>query len=344
MSRYYRIKGCIHIHFPMNLMEKGVEIISKSAEKAGVDFAILTSHIPEKNASRYEKILKFNNYYGKTLIISGQETNDLHKKNHLIITGEKKWHRKRRKIEDIVEKIDKDSLKIVAHPFGSHRLFFKRKNYKWTQWKVEFDCIEVWSLLFDWASLTSPFNLPYRYFTFPDNLRGPDEKTISKWDEISKKRKITGIAGLDIHKIPFFLEIFDIKKNFLYETTFKILRNHLFLEENLSGNSEQDIKKIFLCLKKGNLYFANDYLMNSDTFYFGEENGDFIMGDYGKLGSKIVIKIPAKGRITLIRNGKVIEEKEGDSLKYYINEKGNYRTVAYYNGKPWIFSNMIYFI
>ena len=343
MSRYYRVKGCIHIHFPLNLMEKEVEIISKSAEKAGVDFAILTSHVPERNAARYEKILKFNKYYGKTLIISEQETNDSHKRNHLIIAGEEKWYGKKENIEEIIKQLNKDSLKIVVHPFGSHRLFLKRKEYKWTQWKVEFDCIEVWSLLFDWASLTNPFNLPYRYFTFPDNLRGPDEKTISKWDEISRERKITGIAGLDIHKIPFFLEIFDIKKNFLYETAFKILRNHLFLEESLSGNSEQDIKKILLCLKKGNLYFANDYLMNSDTFYFGEENGDFIMGDYGKVGSRIVIKIPAKGRITLIRNGKVIEEKEGEFLKYYINEKGNYRTVVYYNGKPWIFSNMIYF-
>ncbi len=343
MSRFHIIKGCIHIHFPLNLMEKGIEIISKNAENAGLDFAILTSHVPEKNPSRYERILKFNNYFGKTLIISGQETNDINKKNHLIIAGEENWYRKREKIGEIIKNINKNSLTVVAHPFGSHRLFFKRKNYEWTEWEVKIDCIEVWSLLFDWASLTHPFNLPYRYFTFPDNLRGPDEKTISKWEEISKKRKITGIAGLDIHKIPFFLEIFDIKRNFLYETTFKILRNYLFLKENLSGNSEQDIKKIFLCLKKGNLYFANDYLRNSDTFYFGEENGDFIMGDYGKLGSKIVVKIPAKGRITLIKNGKVIKEKEGDFFTYYINEKGNYRTVAYYDGKPWIFSNMIYF-
>jgi len=344
MSRYYKIKGCIHIHFPLSLMEKGIEVISKSAENAGLDFTILTSHIPERDTARYEKILGFSKYYGKTLIISGQETNDINKKNHLIIAGEKKWYRKREKIEEIIEQVNKNSLTVVAHPFGSHRLFFRKKSYEWEKWETEFDCIEIWSLLFDWAFFTHPFNLPYRYFTFPDNLKGPDEKTISKWDEISKKRKITGIAGLDIHKLPFFLEVFDIKRNFLYETTFKILRNYLFLKENLSGDPEQDIKKIFQCLKKGNLYFANDYLKESDGFYFGEENGDFIMGDDGKLGSKVVIKTPAKGKITLIRNEEIIVEREGDFLEYYVNEKGNYRSVVYYDRKPWIFSNMIYFI
>ena len=343
MSRYYKIAGCIHIHFPIKFFEKGIKLVAENANRAGLDFAILTSHVPEKE-NKYKEILNFNSYYGKTLIISGQETNDIRKKNHLIIVGEKEWYRKKENIQEIIYKVkNKNAFTIVAHPFGEHRLSLKKKNYEWENWENEFDCVEVWSLLFDWATFTNPFNLPLRYFTFPDNLKGPDKKAVLMWDGISNKRKIPAIAGLDIHLLPPILRFFDIKKNFLYETTFKILRNHLFLKENLSGNSLDDVKRIFECLKRGNLYFSNDYLKNSDGFYFGEENGDFLMGDEGQFGKKIIIETPFKGEIKLIKNGKVIVRKNDKFLEYFVEEKGNYRVEVYFNNKPWIFSNFLYF-
>lgn len=344
MSSYYRVKGCIHIHFPISLMERGIELISESANKAGIDFAIVTSHIPEKNLEKYEKILDLSGYYKNVLIISGQETNDKNKKNHLIIAGEKKWYKKKERIEDTIEELkDKNVISIVAHPYGSHRLFFKKKNYHWENWENRFDCVEVWSLLFDWASTTSPFNLPLRYFSFPGNLKGPDRKALVMWDKISRNRKITAIAGLDIHMLPSFLKFFDVKKNFLYTRTFSILRNHLFLKEKLSGNFDEDKDKIFKALKRGNLYFANDFLKDSNGFYFGEVNGAFIMGDEGKPGQKILVEVPYPADIRIIKDGKIFITKTGKFIEYKAEEKGNYRVEVFYNKNPWIFSNMIYF-
>jgi len=325
-------------------MENGINLIAKSANSANLDFIILTSHVPEKNPNKYKKIIEFNKYCGKTIVISGQETNDKYKKNHLIIAGGKIWYRKKERIEEILYKLkNEDVLTIVPHPFGSHKLFFKKKSYPWENWKNKFDCIEVWSLLFDWASFTNPFNLPLRYFMFPHNLNGPDKRAISKWEMLSKKRKISAVAGLDIHNIPSILKFFDIKKNFRYETSFKILKNHLFLKEKLSGNSYHDIKKILKCLKEGNLYFSNDYLKDSSGFYFGEESGNFLMGDNGELGKKIIVEVPFKGEIKLIKDGKIVVRQEGKHIKYLVEEKGNYRVEVYFNNKAWIISNIIYF-
>jgi len=67
------------------------------------------------------------------------------------------------------------------------------------------------------------------------------------------------------------------------------------------------------------------------------------MGDEGQFGKKIIIETPFKGEIKLIKNGKVIVRKNDKFLEYFVEEKGNYRVEVYFNNKPWIFSNFLYF-
>jgi len=76
MSRYTEIRGCIHIHFPLRKLENNIEVLGEYGNIAGIDFLIVNSHTPEKNISRYKKTFQKEGYYGKTLVLTGEETDD----------------------------------------------------------------------------------------------------------------------------------------------------------------------------------------------------------------------------------------------------------------------------
>ena len=341
MSRYTEICGCIHIHFPVSLMEKGTELIGNEAERSSIDFLIINNHTPQRKKEKYSGIFKSEGYYGKCLVIVGEEVDDnLKKENHLLVIGNRDWIG-RRPFDDVLSDIKRNKfLSFIAHPDGSHRLFLVKKEYKWRYFSFnDFTGIEIWSLLFDWASKTNPVNLPLRYFSFPDNLKGPSDYVLSLWDRLSFKRKTVGICGLDIHLLPF--PFLDIKRKFRYKNIFKILRNHLLLRNPLSGDFINDKNVILETLKKGNLFFSNDFLKNSKGFYFGCPEGKFTMGDEIEREREGIVVVPYKAYIRIIKDGKIFWQGEGIERKIIFSEKGNYRVEVYIDNKSWIYSNII---
>jgi hypothetical protein len=194
-------------------------------------------------------------------------------------------------------------------------------------------------MLFDWAKTTRVYNLPVRYLGFPYNLQGPNPKTVNRWDALSLKKKVVGIAGLDIHPLPLFFKPLDINRSFAYRNIFKALRNHILLRAPLTGDPQEDKRKIITGLKNGNLFFANDLLADSSGFYFGTQDEEFIMGDTVPANTSIVVKSPVKAKIRLIFNGRPLWEEETDYRKFTPAKPGVYRVEAGLKGKPWLFSN-----
>jgi len=335
LSIYNEICGVIHVHFSIKNWKKCFEKILKDSEKAKIDFIILTSHTPKKKKAKYKFLFDLEGYYKNVCVIHAEEF-DERKKNHLILIGKNDW------IEENIFENNENIIKLVAHPYGKHRLFFVEKKYIWQKWNEKFDGIEIWSLLFNWADKTKVYNMPVRYLFFPYNVSVPDEKILRKWDILNLKRKIVGFAGLDIHSLPFYLKIFDFRNVFSYKKTFKTLRNHIYLREKLTGNFKIDKMKILNAIRNGNLFFSNDFLKDSKGFYFGEREGKYFCGEEGKIGDIILIKNPILAKTKLIRNGEVIMEKEIFEEEYKIENEGNYRVEVYLENKNWIFSNNIY--
>ncbi|MCM8785749.1 MAG: hypothetical protein NC827_02580 [Candidatus Omnitrophica bacterium] len=340
-SIYNEVVGVIHVHFPLKRAKEYFYKISDESKKAKIDFVILTSHTPEgqREKEKYKELFELEGYYNDVLIIHLEEV-DKKKKNHFILFGNNDWTDKE-DIENILNEYKK-FMKLVVHPYGKHRLFLFKKDYKWEKWNSFFQGLEIWSCLFDWANKTKIYNIPLRYLFFPLNVDVPNEKVLKKWDELNFERKIFGFAGLDIHCLPFYLKILDIKKNFSYKKVFSTLRNHIYLKEGLKRDFEKDKTNILEAIKKGNLFFANDYIFNSSGFYFGEKNGKYVCGDSGKIGDIILIKNPFKTKTNLIRNGKIIFQEVIDEKEIEIEKEGNYRVEVFINDKNWIFSNNIY--
>ena len=344
MSRYQEICGCIHIHSPLKRIENTLEPIGREGNRANLDFLIINSHTPKKNSSRYEELFRKENYYGKTLVIKGEETDDGKKQNHLLIIGGSKWYGNREKTaQAVLSEIKKeDCISFVAHPEGSHELFLLKKEYHWEDWETDgFSGIEIWSMLFDWAKETRIYNLPVRYFGFPGNLQGPNPKTLLAWDTLSMARKIVGIAGLDIHALPLFFRPLDVKRSFRYRNIFRALRNHLLLRNPLNGDVHEDKKKILDALRNGNIFFANDLVADSKGFYFGSEDEDSIMGDTVCADRMLIVRTPLKARVRIVHNGHIISEEETETKRFKPENEGVYRTEVKLGGKPWIFSNHI---
>jgi hypothetical protein len=76
------------------------------------------------------------------------------------------------------------------------------------------------------------------------------------------------------------------------------------------------------------------------------------MGDEINLedGVRLTVNTPVASRIQLLKDGKVLQEKEGASKQeFLVDQKGVYRVEAYlpqlgksFKDRPWIISNPIY--
>ncbi len=343
MSRYQEVRGCMHIHFPLRKLEATLEPAGKEGDDAGLDFIIINSHTPKKLLSRYEKIFTKEQYFGRTLVIKGEETDDRRKQNHLLVIGGRKWYGNREDTRQVILEAGKDGcVSFVAHPEGVHKLFLLKKEYHWENWDTDgFAGIEIWSMLFDWARTTRVYNLPVRYLGFPHNLKGPNPSTLARWDALSLKRKVVGIAGLDIHPLPLPCRPLDVNRSFAYRNIFRALRNHILLKSPLTGKPQEDKKSIIAGLKEGKLFFANDLVADSTGFYFGTENEDSMIGDTVSTGTALVVKSPVKANMKLVFSGNLQWEEE-TTLKKFIPEKpGVYRVEAAIQDKPWVFTNHI---
>ncbi len=345
MSNFYEYIGCFHIHLPIKHYNEFIDNIANDAENDSVDFIFLSPHTPETIMEKqHTDYFQKEGYYGRTMVFTGEEIDEQSDKNHIISYGQKEWVGKIGFEKSIPIINNSDGLTFIAHPFGRHRIFILNSNHCWNKGIIKITGIEVWSLLFDLVQNKTLFTLPYNYLRFPYNLRGPDRKTLGFWDMYLKTNKTVGIAGLDIHKLPQFLKMFDIKRAITYRFVFKVLRNHVLCKEKLTGAFEKDKSIILESVKAGRLFIANDFLMDSSGFFMENPQGNKTMGDVFSQDEEIFINLPCKALILMKMNGKVLWVKETKEYKISLKEKGVYRAEIFLGNTPWIFTNPIFVV
>ncbi len=338
----YHYTGCLHIHLKIDGKKEHFDEIISGAKEAGLNFFILTPHTPHlRNSTEYFSI---EGYKDGVLFLAGEEADEKTTFNHLLLYGKKQWQGKQ-DVEKIINLLKENScLSFAAHPDGKHRLFGFQTDHRWTKRHLlEFlTGVEVWSLLFDFASKTNPANAVFRYAGFPLNLKGPSNQTLNLWDKIAARKRFTGVAGLDIHPLRYGMEYLDIMNKISYKNVFKTLRNHILCEKKLSGDSIKDIETIVDTFRKARLFFSNDFLADSTGFFFGSEDRRFISGDKVKKGESLLIEVPEKADIFVKNSGFTEFFKDTAKVIFKAERPGPCRVEVYYRGKPWIFSNHIY--
>ncbi|MGE5396966.1 MAG: PHP domain-containing protein [Chitinophagales bacterium] len=346
----YQYRGNIHIHSSYSDGSGTVLQIAKAAEKAGLDFVIITDH---RNLTGYDNGEE--GYYGKTLVLIGSEIN--WNKNHYLGLGiSQVVPDNEESPQEVIDGVNEQGgLGFIAHPFEkASYLFDDGKTYPWDNWKVTgYSGVTVWSLASQWkGELTGVLRALYISLINPHLItkNGPDEETIRKWDQLLKERLVVGIGCSDAHAIkmgksPLTFTALD------YYYSFRCVNTHVLLEHKLTGDLKKDKSLVYQALGTGNCFFSYDYFKNPQGFNFtGKSKGQEVpMGGRGRAEEGLVVRLPNTNSLVMLRrNGKEISRKvTARGIMFFGNlTPGVYRVEVYHKHwfgyRAWIYSNPIY--
>lgn len=344
----------LHIHSTFSDGSGNYSDIIQAALKTEVDVIILTDHnILVKGLEGY--------YEGndrKVLVLSGEEVHDQNRepqKNHTLVIGA---HKEMAGYADdpqtLIDEVNKaGGLTFLAHPYEFDLPMIHEPDISWVSWDIEgFTGLEIWNGLSEFKTVVRSFKDGLKYLFLPEMMaHGPLDVTLAKWDELlCLGKKVIAVGGSDAHAIKF--SKWSIKKTvFPYEFHFSAINNHLWIDEPLSGDIDQDKAMVYQALRRGASFVGYDLPSPTRGFRFSIEDldGEHFPGGTISLasGATARISLPDIGDIRLIHNGKVIHEQtSSDRLLYTLSEPGFYRVecFTYFLGKRrgWIFSNPIF--
>ncbi len=336
-AEFFDYRGAIHIHTKFSDGSGSLKQIVKAGLKTHLDFLILSDHdtlaLKEEGAEDW--------YENQLLVLVGEEVS--FGNEHVLAVD----------IDDVIPKDEEpeaglqaihnqQGISFVVHPHGKYHIGIFHKDYQWNHWDTD-QCngIEVWSYMFDWISKVSLLKLPF-YFLFPHRaITGPFRDTLARWDQISRRRRISGIGGLDVHAKGFWPIVV-----FSYRHTFQTVLTHVILEQPFARNLERDSILVYDALREGHAYIAYEKMGDPRGFKFTLEGpmNFAIMGDevFFDPEDVLTVELPQKAQVRILRYGKPVMVGLSDGLTFQIREPGVYRVDAYREGNPWIFSNPIY--
>ena len=339
-SEYKEYKGCIHIHAGKFRNGKSLSAISESAKKSDIDFVGITEH--------HTCNFKENGWRNGVLLLIGQEIGK-HKDQHCLAFNIKS------ELEipkdgscHYLEQIRKEGgLTFVAHPHEKGNWRYLISVNPWKSWEnTGFLGLELWSYMHDWINKAKYSNFVDLFMNPDKAISGPNPETIKKWDEITRKRKVVAIGGLDCH---FNLGGFKKYKSVMsYEYIFNTIRTHILTRKEFKSEFNHDSAIVYNALKEGNCFLSYDYLADATGFRFeGSFKGEgLILGNqiYKHGFERICLRVssPEKCLLILFKDGKSIKSFDGEELSYITSDAGVYRVEAYYKKRPWVFTNPIY--
>jgi hypothetical protein len=350
------IVGNMHMHTPYSDGEGYHAEIAQAAIKAGLDFVIVTDHniwvsgIPPYHYSPDGK--------RRVLVLTGEEVHDQAlqpQSNHLLVYNTRKElaalaYEPQLLIDAVNEAA---GLCFLAHPFDYESKLIHYEPIDWRRWDVNgFHGLEIWNYMSEFVRLVTTPTQAIRFAADPSlGISGPNPETLKKWDELlAEGKKVVGIGNSDAHATKYHM----FRRSavvFPYEFLFGAVNTHLLADAELNGDYDHDSELIYSTLRAGRCFVGYDQPASTKGFRFsaqGDKSSAGISDEIqGTLGVTMQVAVPAKADIRLVRNGKVVKQKEADThLTYITSEPGAYRVEAhiFYKGEKrgWIYSNPIY--
>ena len=355
---FYDYSGVLNIHTSKSTGSGSYQDIVLAAQSTGLDFIFITDLNDIKPDKTAEK------YYDHLLVFIDSEISYLD--SRILFYGRDDYSnftsigQAQATIADRLtrsEQTDALDLMVLAHPYK-----------KGNQWKglppPAFTGIEILNLKsvwqsvwlenkisFLWSVLIYPFNPELaliRMFPFP-------EKEFELWDTMNKKQKTLGFAGADAEarlKFPKNL------KAPSYETLFNIVRTHILLTSELTGDFDDDSRKIKDALNHGQFYMSLDKMANPVGFNATIKNSQgkvFPLGSSLPWQEELKLEVSFKQKpvapidIMIFKDGEKVVSSNSALTTYQLLEPGVYRIVVRIiptfplpDGKkwvPWIIAN-----
>jgi hypothetical protein len=343
----YEYVGALHIHSVFSDGSGEIPDIALHADESGLDFILISDHNTLRGLEEgYEK------WYGKTLVLIGCEINDRKNQNHYLAFGLNKTLSTRLPAKEYVTKVnDNGGFGFIAHPHEKRSSMAEHPPYPWTEWDCEdYTGIEIWNHMSEWMEGLTEQN-KFNYFIHPlKSIIAPPQETLKVWDEVSMKRKVVGVGGVDAHAHKVnMLGFFEVEV-FPYKVLFKSIRTHILTGEKIAISDSKEMENskriIYGALREGRCFVSNYYHGDASSFRFYAKRGEteYQMGDSFPFSSDISLKVevPENGAvIKLFKNGSKTKEIQGTKAAFEADTPGIYRVEVYLNNNAWIFSNHI---
>ncbi len=358
---FFDYKGVTNVHTQMSSGSGDFATVIASAQNSSLDFLSLT------DLNVYDKPSALGGYHGHLLVMMDGEYSYLNTRllnigattsRHLQGVG-----RSQVLFADLLSQKEKETdvgLLVLAHP--------TKPRYRWTgDYPVGLDGIEVINLKNvwqeAWANSKLSFFMSMLILPFNEKLallrlfKAPDEE-IRLWDSLTTHRRLVGMAGADAEAKFIWGGFFRYPT---YETLFSVVRNHLLIKSELTGNAVSDVEKLAQALRQGQLYMSLDILGNPKGFNAVIKS---VSGTVYPMGSKIKfdkglsleINLPQKPKVpfdtVIYKNGERMMTSNSQTTQFFINGPGVYRvmvrvipTLPLPDGKkwiPWIYTNPFY--
>lgn len=347
--------GNLHMHTPYSDGTKWHGEIADDAIKAGLDFVIVTDHnIWVDDLEGY-----YHNQHGKVMLLVGEEVHNPRRQpqaSHFLAFGA---NTELTPFADDPQELIKQTLAaggygFLAHPFDPAAPSFNEGSLAWHDWQVtDFTGLEIWNYMSNFKGLLGNKLRSLRVALNPGKyISGPEIETMAKWDELlSEGKRIVAIGGSDAHG--FEVSLGPLTRTiFPYEFLFKAINIHILLKEQLTGTLTKDKPEVLGAIGRGNSWVGYDMPQPTTGFRFsGKGRNKGIVGSEIKLdiGATLQVITPAKCRIRMIWEGKVVaEEKDTLNLTHIPTQPGAYRVECFIpfmgHDRGWIFSNPIYLV
>ncbi len=333
--------GVIHVHSRYSDGKGTVQDVIRAANKAGLDFLILTDHdtlAPLRDG--------WEGWHGRTLLLVGTEVSPDDGNHYLGLGIREEVSRDVPPAEYIRAIADQGGLGFIAHPDYPPKSQYPLKLFPWHDWSVRgYTGLEIWTYTVDWLTgVTSVWRLLRALIAPQWFADGPFPETLARWDALcqaawAEGRRVVGIGSQDAHGILYS-----------YRRMFRAVRTHILIAGGWRGDPEMDKALVLEALGAGRCYVANDLLQDASGFRFHAERGSRTAPMGASLavggGAWLRVQAPVRCRLTLRTPAGVVAEAEGETLEHRVTEPGVYRVEARLlrrgAWRAWVFANPVY--
>jgi hypothetical protein len=210
-----------------------------------------------------------------------------------------------------------------------------------------YDGLELWSLTTDAAEAWRTPADAWRWLRDPEAAvaQGPPSRHLRRWDELSARRRVPAIGGLDGHA-PGIRVRGRVRSPVSHARTFSLLRTHLICERPLSGALEADRAAVLDALRAGAAWVSCPSVAPAEGARLWAERGDgttIAMGGEGPAGPGVLrLRLPQAAHATVVRDGIPVHEADGARVDLDIERPGAYRVEARIRGRMWLISNPVH--
>lgn len=349
---FFDYSGAVHVQTNSPNKEDEIKDIFLQANDIDLDFLIFNQ------LNTYTKNKNLDGYFENTLIIEGSEFSYKNSRLLLISDNQKKRNTSAGQTQLLASQqlsepnSQNSSTLILSHPL--------RERFQWygdlpigLSGLELFNVNQIWA--HNWNNSKFSFLWSLLYYPFNPSLsatrlfKKPSLDELTYWDKVLRKRELFAITG--VNATPS-LRLFGMEFP-SYSTLLNVMRNHLLLKSELTGDEEKDSKRIKTALKKGQFYISLDVIGNPKGFasYIKDEDDKiFPMGSKINLKSSpisLIVKLPSRPlvpfRVLIFKDGKKMIHSDSIETVLNIYSPGTYRAIVEVlpdfpipEGKKWI--------